>query len=235
MKWHHVSGLLAGIPVVTWLASGWLSVGPFGLLDSLPITPDQLSRYYTQGPPSFSASLSELKGRLGANAKEVQFSWVGARPIFATNDGSSITAFDAVSGERLGISERDIVSAATRVFPDRKIAAVERLDQFDAYWYAHRADRRVPALRLVFDDPDPTWLTADLTTGRIVDASASADRQRRWLFNFAHLYDHPTLLRHPVAREAIIWILSLGGIIVSLTGAFVGIRSLMPRRPSVSA
>ena len=45
MKWHHVTGLIGGLFVVTWLFSGWLSVNPFGWFDRSQTTPEALARY----------------------------------------------------------------------------------------------------------------------------------------------------------------------------------------------
>lgn len=229
MKWHHIGGLLGGIFLTAWLASGWLSVGPFGLFNNLPVTPDQLARYYIASAPTFDASVSVLASRIGPQTKEVQFTWVGGDPLFVTTDGISLSAYDARDGAPLMMTEGRILAAVAAAFPENRIKQVQRLDAHDAYWYVHRSMRPLPALRIALDDPSQTWLTADLTTGRIVGASDQQDRLRRWLFNFVHLYDHPALLRRPMVREALIWILSFGGLVVSLTGALIGMRSLRPR------
>lgn len=226
MRWHHITGLAGGLFLTGWLASGWLSVSPFGLFGSLPVTPDELARYYTAGAPTFDTSPGVLTNRIGPRTKEVHFTWVGGEPLFVTTDGSSRSAYRARDGAPLALTEDDIARAAASVFPDRRIERTQRLEGYDAYWYAHHAERPLPALRITFDDPGRTWLTADLTTGRIIGVSDLSDRWRRWLFNFVHLYDHPALLRHPLLREALIWVLSLTGLVISLTGAVVGFRSL---------
>ena len=231
MKWHHIAGLTGGLFLTGWLASGWLSVGPFGLFNSLPVTPDQLARYYTPGAPAFDKPPSVLASRIGPRTKEVQFTWIDDAPLFVVRDGSSTPTYRARDGMPLIPSESEIAGAAAKVFTDRRIERTHRLEAYDVYWYAHHAERPLPALRIVFDDPGRTWLTADLATGRVVGVSDVSERWRRWLFNFVHLYDHPALLRQPLLREALIWILSFVGLIIALTGAVLGFRSLRLRSP----
>ena len=226
MKWHHVVGLIGGVFVTTWLFSGWLSVGPFDLFRGMPVTPDQLARYYAPGTPSFDTPASVVAERVGPDTKEIQFTWVGGEALFATNDGKAKATYRGSDGAPLVLTQQDIVEAAQKVMPPVPIAAVERLDEYDVYWYAHRSERVLPALRMVFDDPARTWLTVDLTTGRIVGAMDTSGRWDRWLFDFLHVYDHPALLARPFLREGIIWILSIAGFIVSITGVIVGVRYL---------
>ncbi|HEX2841009.1 PepSY domain-containing protein [Hyphomicrobium sp.] len=226
MKWHHVSGLIGGVFVITWLFSGWLSVGPFDLFRGIPVTPDQLARYYVPDTLTFNTSAHVLAARIGPNTKEIQFSWVGGAALFVANDGRAKTAYDARDGAPFVLTQEAIVQAAETAMSEVPIAAVKRLDEYDLYWYAHRSERVLPALRLIFNDPPRTWLTVDLKSGRIVDASDASVRWERWLFNFLHLYDHPGLLARPLLRESLIWVLSIAGFIVSITGVIVGVRYL---------
>lgn len=226
MRWHHLTGLVGGLSLTAWLVSGWLSVGPFGLFNSFPVTPDQLARYYTEGRPTFETSRETLVRILGEDSKEAQLNWVGGVPMIVTHDGKKAKPFLARNGDPAQLTEQQVANAAQRVFPERRIARTERLDQFDLYWYRHRSERPLPALRITFDDLAETWLTADLLTGRIVGASDTSERGHRWTFHFAHLYDHPFLLENPRLRETLIWSLSLIGIAISLTGAVIGLRSL---------
>ena len=66
----------------------------------------------------------------------------------------------------------------------------------------------------------------DLTTGKIVGVQSREDRIYRWVFNLVHQYDLPVLLDHPLLRGLLMWIFSLLGIVISITGAVIGLRSL---------
>jgi hypothetical protein len=44
----------------------------------------------------------------------------------------------------------------------------------------------------------------------------------RWLFNFLHDYDLPILLRNQPARDILVWLLSIAGLVISVSGVVVG-------------
>lgn len=226
MKWHHLTGLAGGVALMAWLGSGWLSVGPFDLFNSLPVTPDQLARFYTPDGRQPGVTMSQLKTVLPADAREVEFSWLAGEPLVIVNNGGAKRAYDAATGLAADLSVERITAAARPVLDGSAIAAVERLDHPDVYWYSHIAARPLPILRVRYDTPTGTWLTIDLTTGRVVGASDRSDRTYRWLFHLVHQYDLPVLLANPWWRYAIMWLLSLLGLIISISGAVIGLRSL---------
>jgi len=229
MQWHHLSGLAGGVFVLTWLASGWLSVSPFGLFGGPDIGPDDLARYYGDGRPGFDASVLVLRRMIGPSTKELQFSWLRGEPVVIGGGADGKRAFDAATGRPAELSEARLAAAAAAVLPSASVAFAARLDQPDAYWYSHLAQRPLPALRVGFDDPAATWLMIDLLSGRIVGVSTRGDRVHRWLFNFAHQYDLPWLLERPLTRMILIWALSVLGIAISLTGVVLAWRVVRPR------
>jgi len=229
LRWHHLSGLAGGACVVAWLGSGWLSVSSLGLFASLTIGPDDLGRYYAAGVPKYEVSAGKLRELASTPSREIAFSWVRDVPFATVTNGLVHTTFDGMGVRQAAFPEDTLVQAAGHAMKEAKVARVERLDAPDVYWYSHHAQRPLPALRVVFDDPAETWLMIDLTTGRIVGAQSRADRAYRWLFNLAHQYDLPWLLDHPALRTALIWLLSLLGIVISLSGAWLGWRVLRRR------
>jgi uncharacterized iron-regulated membrane protein len=77
-----------------------------------------------------------------------------------------------------------------------------------------------------FDDADRSWLFIDPTTGELAGLSDSSARTYRWLFNFLHDYDLPILLRNPPARDILVWLLSIAGLVISVSGVVAGWRAL---------
>jgi len=229
LRWHHLSGLAGGVCVVAWLGSGWLSVSSLGLFAALTIGPDDLGRYYSAGAPKYDVALGTLRELASTPSREIVFSWVRDIPFVTVSNGRTNTTFDGMGARQPAFSENALVRAAGYVLEGAKVARVERLDTPDVYWYSHHAKRPLPALRVVFDDPAETWLMVDLTTGRIVGAQSRADRAYRWLFNLVHQYDLPWLLDHPRLRTLLIWLLSLLGIVISLSGAWLGWRVVSKR------
>jgi len=48
----------------------------------------------------------------------------------------------------------------------------------------------------------------------------------RWLFSFLHSWDLPPLLRTGPWRDAVLILLSMGGLALSVTGVVIGLRRL---------
>ncbi|HSJ78981.1 MAG TPA: PepSY domain-containing protein, partial [Erythrobacter sp.] len=102
----------------------------------------------------------------------------------------------------------------------------------DAYWYAVRGDVPLPVLRVKFDDDAATWVHIDPASGDILGEADAKRRTYRWLFDLFHRWDLNLLLGTPPARDLLIWLMSLAGLISSATAVVVGWRRL--RRPGTS-
>ena len=100
------------------------------------------------------------------------------------------------------------------------------LTEEDVYWYSHHRKRPLPVLRVQFDDANRSWLFIDPATGEIAGLSDSSARTYRWLFNFLHDYDLPVLLRNQPARDILVWLLSIAGLVISVSGVVIGWRTL---------
>ncbi|KWT69459.1 Optional hypothetical component of the B12 transporter BtuN [Hyphomicrobium sulfonivorans] len=227
MKWHHVSGLIGGLFVTTWLASGWLSVTPFQLFMRTQLSEAQLAAYagWTPGS-SYGATGQSIARAAQGEATEIAFSWVGGRPYMIARNGKDTLLAAAGSGEPARFDDVDLVQAARGVFPSAAVVDAQRLTDEDVYWYSHHATRPLPIVRVRFDDAASTWLFLDPATGAIAGLRDRSARTYRWLFNFVHDYDLPILLRNQPARDIVVWLLSIVGLVVSASGVVIGYRVL---------
>jgi uncharacterized iron-regulated membrane protein len=227
MKWHHLGGLIGGLFLVTWIASGWLSMNPFKLFARTQITDAQRAAYAGQAaPPTLGVTSDALGAAIGTGASELSFAWVGETPILIARKTGSMALLAAGTGSPLALDQKQLVNAAQAAYPADRVAAVDLLTEEDVYWYSHHRKRPLPVLRVQFDDPNRTWLIIDPRTGEIAGLSDSSARTHRWLFNFLHDYDLPVLLRNQPARDGIVWLLSIAGLILSVSGVVVGWRTL---------
>ena len=227
MKWHHLGGLIGGLFLVTWIASGWLSMNPFKLFARTQITDAQRTAYARRGsPPTLGVTSDAVAAALGTGASELSFAWVGGTPVVLARTKTAMTPLAAVTGSPAGFDQAQLVKAAQAAYPDSRIAGVDRLTEEDVYWYSHHRKRPLPVLRVRFEDANSTWLYIDPASGEIAGMSDSSGRTYRWLFNFLHDYDLPVLLRNQPARDILVWVLSIAGLIISVSGVVVGWRTL---------
>jgi len=227
MKWHHIGGLIGGLFLAGWIFSGWLSVNPFGLFARTQLTEGQRAAY--AGAPS-PLRLGVTRRALGdaklAGAKEISFYWVAGRPLMLARSERSAALYSADSGKPTGLSTRVLREAAQTIMPAASIVAADVLTREHVYWYSHHRKRPLPILEVVFDDPNGTWLYIDPATGELAGLIDRSARANRWLYKFLHDYDLPVLLRNQPARDGLVWLLSIAGLIISISGVVVGWRTL---------
>ena len=224
MAWHHVTGFFAGVFVLTWMFSGWLSVNPGDFFSTRGASIEMIKRYAGHDAPTIAAG---LPAALPAGVVEARFVWIGGAPLIIVADRRGTqTPIDPASGAATPLSDARIFAAAHALLPDAKMPMRERLGQYDAYWYAHHDARVLPVLRAGFDDPAQSWFHLDPTTGDILGRSDSSRRSYRWLFNALHTFDFPWLLAYRPAWDIVVWLLSLLGMTISVSGVVIGWRYL---------
>lgn len=226
MKWHHIAGLVAGLTLVTWIVSGWLSVNPNNWFARSSPDPSGLVRYAGAGP-RFPLDLGRTHIAPGLNAKEARFAWVAGRPlVILTNSDLRRTLVDANTGEEIQLRTDALFDRAAGLVPGARMVGREVLTHEDLYWYAHHAEPRLPVLRVRFDDPAHTWFHIDPTTGEVLGSMTTSDRVERWAFNFLHDFDLPVLLHTRPTWDVLVWVLSIGGLVISVSSVVIGWRRL---------
>ena len=226
MAWHHIAGLIGGILVFTWMFSGWLSLNPGDWFAGRGTTREAAVRYGgSEGPHMPGEFMS--KPPSGFAAVEARFVWLGGKPlvVLTGSDGGRRT-LDPATGDAAPVSEGQIFEAARRLIPNATLTMRQRLEEPDAYWYSHHQHRVMPVLRAGFDDDAHTWFHIDPTTGDILGRTDDSRRTYRWLFNALHSFDFALLLRYRPAWDIVVWLLSLIGLIVSVSGVVIGWRYL---------
>ncbi|GJE81988.1 PepSY domain-containing protein [Methylorubrum thiocyanatum] len=223
MAWHHLGGLVAGTTLVTFVASGWVSMNPNRWFP--PREPDRaaLARYegrYGSRPPLDPAALMASCPQ----ATEARFArFDGEAQILLGCDGGPT---GACCGTSAAPSRQRIETAAARLLPDHPAPTVDLLTSEDLYWYSHHRERKLPVLRVRFTDPARTWFHIDPSTGEMLDRMDRSNRAYRWLFNAPHSFDFALLTRYRPAWDALVLLLSLGGLLVAVSGTVVAWRRL---------
>lgn len=225
MAWHHITGLIGGVVVLTWMFSGWLSMNPGEAFARRGESRDMLQRYAGHDAPTIAAKLPTT---LLPGVVEARFAWIGGTPLILLGhrDGRQTVA-DPDDGTAKRLPEETIIAAATRLLPDATMVLRQRLERYDAYWYQHHRQRVLPVLRVGFDDPASTWFHLDPATGELLGRSDTSARSYRWLFNAPHSFDFPVLLAYRPAWDLVVIVLSLAGLVISVSGVVIGWRRLV--------
>jgi uncharacterized iron-regulated membrane protein len=223
MAWHHVTGLIGGLFVLTWMFSGWLSLNPGDYFSGRSVTREMMQRYAGHDTADIAARLPASPGR----AVEARFVWLDARPlmILAARDGAQ-TPRDPPTGDLVRLTPEQLGAAAAKLLPDARLITRQLLDRYDAYWYAHHQERELPVLRAEFDDATESWFHISPITGDVLGQLDVSRRSYRWFYSALHSFDWLPLLMARPAWHVVVILLSLLGTIVSVSGIVVGWRYL---------
>jgi uncharacterized iron-regulated membrane protein len=221
MEWHHISGLIGGTFLVAWIFSGWLSVDPFRLFASEGIGAERVQAYAGATLPG-AIDIAALAERAGG-AKRIVLEAAAGRPLLTaewSEDARAVLNADTLAPA--SIRRGALVRAAAALVPDAPIIAVDRLDAPDAYWYGVGERPVLPVLRLRFGDAAGTWVHVDPASGQLLGDMDRSRRLYRWLFDLLHKWDLNVLTLHRPAWDVVLWVLSLLGLVTSITGIRVG-------------
>lgn len=236
MRWHHFLGLGFGVVVVTWILSGLLSMNPWKVFDSGGKPLDELA--YSGGAikaenfPVDPHSFLDSPSSDGRRALELEWRMLDGKGYYIAYEGNGQTRIVPTSKDErpFAMFPFELLEASgTRLVPGARVVHSEVLSKYDYYYYARaphtmsgHVEKRLPVVRLKFDDPNSTWVHLDPYTGAVVGKLDAHQRVRRWLFALLHSWDWLPLLERRPFWDTLLILLSIGGFLVSYTGIVIG-------------
>ena len=243
MRWHHVFGLVFAAITFTWIFSGLMSMNPWKIFDSG--APPLRQQAMDGGPlqlPAQPATVQALLSGASPNVRELR--WVqnaGHALVLALSPGGAPTVLNAATAFPHQWVPGEVEQAASRLLP-HAVARTETLTAYDLHYYDRAShtmtgggDKPLPALRLVFDDTQATWVHIDPHTGAVLGRTDRYRRASRWLFSMLHSWDWLPLLERRPLWDVVLIVLSLGGAVLSATGVVIGVRRLAAKGASATA
>ena len=107
----------------------------------------------------------------------------------------------------------------------------ELITSEDNYYFTHHAEiAALPAYRLVLDDQERTRYYLDVVSAELVKKVDGNSRGYRWLHEGLHRMDFTPTLRKRPFWDTLMLVLLAGVTAVTITGAWLGIRRMLPRR-----
>jgi len=234
MRWHHISGLLFALVTITWIFSGLMSMNPWKIFDTgAPALNLQALQGGALVIDGADVGPQALLAAADGGVRELRWTRVlGRNRVLAQPAGGAPQVLDSHDARRATLDAQALRQAAGRLVA-APVARTEVLRDYDLYYYqrdAHTmtggADKPLPILRIVFDDPLATWVHLDLHTGAVLGRLDSGKRASRWLFAMLHSWDWLPLLERRPLWDLVLIVLSLGGVLLSVTGVVIGWRRL---------
>ncbi len=229
--WHHYVGLAFGLFTLTWLASGLLSMNPWGALEGRSFFLDnQRLRGGELGSVHVVDTLRLVQQQsLPPDSVQIDSSIVNGEPaLISRQQGGGrilLSAHDLTPSQR-GESFFDQASALLR--PNAAVSNKGWLEQPDTYYYGHHQPIELPVYRVVYEDGERAYL--DGLSGELSYAVDASQKWYRWLFLALHRGDFSAALRSRPIWDLLLLPLLLGVSISALTGTWLGFRRLFRRK-----
>ena len=212
MAWHHIAGLLDGMLTLTWVASGLVSMNPWGLLES---GPDAQSQRLT-GEITFGDMKAAVAAAAQANvtARQLRAAPFEGR-LYLMADGARLDA----AGRPAPLSPQTLATAAKRLGP---IDRAETITREDAYYFGHHEAVTLPAYRVELKGGVRFYL--DPASGQVLSRVDRNDKGYRWLHEGLHRLDFIRGFDRGAAwAAAMVALLVYAGVGVA-TGVWLGFR-----------
>jgi uncharacterized iron-regulated membrane protein len=221
MRWHHLIGLFAGVFVLTWILSGWLSMD-HGRLFSMGVpTTTQVSAY--EGIPRTGAvaavDLPTLR-RLPA-AKEMTVTSIDGVPLLALTDFAGQSRLLTTAGVPLSPTQLNglVTGGLGKAWGAAPTRAGTSLPRYDFYALAEGLPST--ALRFGGNAARPP-VYVDGGNGRILVVMDGSRTAYAWLYYGLHSFNFPVLANHPIVRDIVVLIPLTAGFVFSITGVVLG-------------
>jgi hypothetical protein len=227
--WHHVSGLVFGILVLTWIASGLISMNPWGFLEGGGY--DEPARIQGTAPdlPTVVDSIRALpKAALGKDIVSIESAPLNGRLYWvATRVDGQRMRLDT-NGLARPLERSDLNFIVSALDPTPADYRLERIDTEDVYYFSHhREQAQLPAYRVVSESPSGNCYYLDVVSGQILAKLDADGRTYRWLHQAFHRLDFSATVRsHPLWDILMLTLLS-GVTVTCGLGTYLGIRSLI--------
>lgn len=224
--WHHWLGLGIGVVAVTWLFSGWLSVGPFGFPSAPgPTAQDRLA--FAGGALARTDLDIDAADILRRHQGVLELEWrrVGGTLYLGTLGRAGHGLVDARDGAPVDmLAPPALARAAQALRPGAGFDAV-MLGEADDYYYSHHRQAAFPVLRARFDLPDAPVFYIDPRQGQLVGYVDRDSRWNRWLFNALHQFDYAFLRSRPLWDVVVVSLCVLGALL-GVSGLVLGWRRI---------
>lgn len=228
MKWHHILGLVTLVFVSTFIFSGLMSMGPWGVFSSNISSQEQIARY--RGDLTLRLSNLNVPDLAGSTSpvKEIHWHQIQSNTYAtAVSDAFDKTVMFSKSGNQQWL-EQKIEEAIPALIPAAELISVELLSKEDDYYYSrHNRHRPFPVYRAKFNDSNNSWFHIDAKNGEVLNRVDNVSRRERWLYNALHSLDFQILWQARPLWDIVVILLSLIGFGFSITSVVIGWRKLV--------
>lgn len=228
--WHHLPGLAFGPLLLAWVASGLLSMNPWGVLASDAGHGEAAAlRDSTTDAEALSAALRGLVLRAEAGTRRLEIAPLAGETYLLLHGPAASTRVRITDLAPLPLTAAELLRASRRLAGDTPIASAGYARSGDDYFFGAAVDELRPSSvwRIVLADDDATRYYLHPLDGHLVLKVDRNARQYRWLFSAVHQWNFSSSLRVPPIRDSVLVLLLVGVSAVTLTGVWLALRATL--------
>ena len=233
-KWHHVTGFIFGLFVFTFILSGLISVSdiPQWMVPvhskSSPRSVWNQTLKLDEHPHITDLNLCDMIDQKKPIRKLVWKTVMNQPCIWVYRNQFDLPDIylysDSALKQKEAYTKGDVSQWMNKRIPHEQYE-LSSLKEYDAYYQKSGMWLRpLPVWQIDMSDEDKTTFYIHPNTGECIKSYNTNDRWRRWLYRSLHTFDFPFLKQHEWLRKGILLFLSLGGLMVSLSGLVLGIK-----------
>ncbi|MGQ9426771.1 hypothetical protein ACXYTJ_13140 [Gilvimarinus sp. F26214L] len=229
--WHHYAGLFFGVFILTWVASGFVSMNPWGVFD---FGGGAGARQRLQGVPLYSGELERFlqelpEAPLPEDTVRVEGYALGGKLYYLAHRRTGAPVrYEGRTHREAPLGADEWKRLAATAAGGASVAEAGMLTEEDAYHYqGHDSDGRLPVYRVILADDSRTHVYLDAQSGELVAWFDQPQKVYRWLFAGLHRLDFPAWLRARPGWDLLVWFLMLGVTVSTASGTWMGLRRLL--------
>jgi len=231
-KWHHVTGFVFGLFVLTFTFSGMMSLAEVPKWLSSPkseVNVRQVFQQKTPSPQDYPLDYRQVIAAYPNTIKQLEWGSFNDYPFYTLQTGSEKPiVIDASASDirPLDLTETYIRRSIEDVHGAQADIKINLLTAYDFYYVSRKRNLDLPVWKVSVKDVDNSCYYINPATGsyRYIN---NTSRWRHWMYPALHSYSIPGLANNPVLWNIVMWGTMLGGTIVSFTGVWLGIRYLI--------
>ena len=225
--WHHMTGLVFGVLVLTFTFSGFASMQPWGWLESGPAVGEAVDRLsgkpaaWAQVKPALETQIAALHTS-PVGTVQLSYSQMEGGPFFVRRLSDGPRQRFAADGSPAPFDSAAHQHAASLLAGEGATSTVELMTDGDMFYYPGAAASDFPIVRVTVPEMDETRFYLDPITGDVRFVADPGARDFRWWHMALHTFD---VMGSPI-REIVILLAMLGVTAVCAFGSWIGLKKL---------
>lgn len=230
-RWHHISGLIFGLFVLSFIFSGFMSLQkvPTSLV---PYNEDYSAEAFVRGQEFIS--LSQYRGDYrkllkDTDIKRITMTACAGMPVFRAEkaDDCFLIHADSLTQDTVEINEALCRAMARRSLAHSSAYSVSMVNDYEPGYSSVRESRKreLPVFKVAVNDEFGSRFYITPRSAAAFYSNSNSD-MRGILYNTLHSFNCKFFYDHQGLRKTLLWLLMIGGAVVSLTGVVLGCKYL---------